>query len=393
MIRVACMALVTAFASTAAAQTPSVRVDSGDDSVMVVVEGIRLAANAQARAWDDRVEVAIASDVAFKSRRVRDKTVKRVELRGRTAPRFSVQLRHGRRTTRLMAKTATLRATDNGFRIVLPRKPRKVLKARAAAAAAAKAKAEAENKPQTTAAVARPSASPSAKTTTKPPTMAAGPSPAATTDLLRVPPKKAPVPAEPRAGGDKSNKAIAGATGSSGSSSTVSSLALTFVLFVCGGALIWWARRRRPKHGADNSLSVVASHNLGPKAKIVLVDAGERELLIAVGDAGPKLLTQWKRRRPKRVDDFLAANDNDQDALDDLDDIGLGSLDRAPSFVGQSVASGSSTRLTPPSPAVAGIVRLRQESIPPINDAVATGDIDADAEWARELFMATRGAR
>ena len=45
--------------------------------------------------------------------------------------------------------------------------------------------------------------------------------------------------------------------------------------------------------------------------------------------------------------------------------------------------------LTADSPAVAGILKLRRD-LPPVNDEVRTEDTEADAIWARELFLATR---
>ncbi len=46
-------------------------------------------------------------------------------------------------------------------------------------------------------------------------------------------------------------------------------------------------------------------------------------------------------------------------------------------------------KVNPQSPALAGLMRLRQQA-PSVNDDVATHDDVADAEWARELLRATR---
>ena len=43
-------------------------------------------------------------------------------------------------------------------------------------------------------------------------------------------------------------------------------------------------------------------------------------------------------------------------------------------------------------PAVSGIMRLRGK-LTPITDEVATGDTDADEQWARDILAATGGRR
>ena len=144
------------------------------------------------------------------------------------------------------------------------------------------------------------------------------------------------------------------------------------------GCGIWFLRRRKAGLGPTSSIDVIAQRSLGGKAKVVWLAAGGREMVVAVTHQNVRMLSQWEKQEP---------------------------LPRA-----QTVQPDSS----PPSEAVAGILRLRAKTnapfhevangndgprprartyIPEINEEVATDDVEADTAWAREILAATGGRR
>jgi flagellar biogenesis protein FliO len=149
-------------------------------------------------------------------------------------------------------------------------------------------------------------------------------------------------------------------------------MALAGVLGLAGIAGLYLKRRRKSGHTPSGSIELVATQSLGPKAKVVWLTTGERELIVAVGETGPRLLSSWRKRAPVRA-------------------VGTQPLPRGgaePASFEHSVLPRARTINT--SPAVAGLVKLREQSPAPINEEVATDDPEADAEWARELLKATR---
>ncbi len=57
-----------------------------------------------------------------------------------------------------------------------------------------------------------------------------------------------------------------------------------FVLCAGAGALAWWSRRRRGiGTGNENRIQIIASRGIGPRHNLVLVEVGERRLLLGTG--------------------------------------------------------------------------------------------------------------
>jgi flagellar biogenesis protein FliO len=148
---------------------------------------------------------------------------------------------------------------------------------------------------------------------------------------------------------------------------------LLFALVAGGGTLaggMWLMKRKKQRDGAPTTIEIVAQRSLGGKARVVWLSAGQRDILVAVTPQAVRTLGQWRKA------DAPAALPSAQ--------IHEARRDGRPEPILDK----------PSSPAVAGILRLRQRTEPPpdINEDVATGDVDADALWAKEILMAT-GAR
>jgi flagellar biogenesis protein FliO len=145
---------------------------------------------------------------------------------------------------------------------------------------------------------------------------------------------------------------------------------LLFALVAGGGTLaggMWLMKRKKQREGAASTIEIVAQRSLGGKARVVWLSAGQRDIIVAVTPQAVRTLGQWRKSDAPAA--LPAAHVHES---------------RRPEVVVDK----------PSSPAVAGILRLRQRTEPPpdINEDVATGDVDADALWAKEILMAT-GAR
>lgn len=136
-----------------------------------------------------------------------------------------------------------------------------------------------------------------------------------------------------------------------------------------------WKRKKKQTTAPPMQIDVVAQRSLGAKAKVVWLNAGGREMVVAVTPQQVRMLGQWKK-------------DGERPVLP------------APMPFAQALESArpDRPRLQTASP-VAGILKLRERASSPgieprsdgydvINEEVATGDLDADAIWAKEIFAA-----
>ena len=151
---------------------------------------------------------------------------------------------------------------------------------------------------------------------------------------------------------------------------------LALVAIGCG---IWVMKRRKKTQAPVASIDIIAQRQLGSKAKIVWLSAGTREMVIAITPQNVRMLGQWKKSDgppaeiPAYTDHNLRARLPTAQVVEPL-------VDRS-------------------SPAVAGLLKLRARTVQPtsierdehvMDDDVASGDIEADALWAKEILMATR---
>lgn len=145
-----------------------------------------------------------------------------------------------------------------------------------------------------------------------------------------------------------------------------------FSLLAMGGlgtiALGLWMikKRKSTQAGTPTTIDVVAQRSLGAKAKVVWLNAGGREMVVAVTPQQVRMLGQWKKSE------------------------GMSTGAAAPMPFAQALDNqrADKPRAAPASP-VAGILKLRERaSYEAVNEEVATGDLDADALWAKEIFAA-----
>ena len=140
------------------------------------------------------------------------------------------------------------------------------------------------------------------------------------------------------------------------------------------GVGVWLMRRKKAQPSAVQSIELIAQRSLGPKAKMMWLAAGERELIVSVTPQHVRMLGSWPRGS-SQVPTMMARQHT------------------------QEIPTAHATIATPRtttqnrSPAVNGILRLRAQTVQPINEDVATDDVDADALWAREILAAAGGKR
>jgi len=143
------------------------------------------------------------------------------------------------------------------------------------------------------------------------------------------------------------------------------------------GCGVWILRRRKQQQGVVSTIDVIAQKSLGGKAKIVWFSAGGREMVVAVTPQAVRMLGQWKK---------TPGTDN---AL-------FSALPAAQTYNegGREVRAEKGAS----SAAVDGILKLRERRsmhnipMPMVSDEVATDDVEADEQWAKEILAAT-GAR
>jgi flagellar biogenesis protein FliO len=145
-------------------------------------------------------------------------------------------------------------------------------------------------------------------------------------------------------------------------------------LGVLGVGCWLWKKKKQGTQPPAMQIEVVAQRSLGSKAKVVWLNAGGREMVVAVTQQQVRMLGQWKKNEGDRSSSaspmpFAQALDNQR------------TVEKQP-------------RAATSSP-VAGILKLRERAttMEHINEEVATGDLDADALWAKEIFAAASGSR
>ena len=147
-------------------------------------------------------------------------------------------------------------------------------------------------------------------------------------------------------------------------------------LGLVGAGATWFARTRARTPSPIDRLEIIDSRPLGGRARVVWLGAGDRELVVAVSSQQVRLLGQWRRVRN-------AAPGSEPSEFDDLP---RASLTRS------TAPRAKTAPATPASAAVSGILRLRDRPAP-LADDVASGDLDEDEQWARDILAATGGRR
>jgi flagellar biogenesis protein FliO len=394
-------------------RSSSVRVEQEAHSVVVRIDNMQVDHNTlQTRG--DRIYIELPTAAAAQQIRLQgDKTVKMVEIKDGRHPRISVKMRHGRDKTRALGGAATIENLDGGIIMHIPRWP--LPKEVAAPAAAVVASTPVAAVPAAAAPALTPATLEGNGSALLPASAAALPTP-------------------------KANDSAAASLQTANSSEGGVSFGLLFgiVLLLAGGGVIVWRSRQTPKDAASlEEFRIIATKQLGGKSKVVWLSVGSREMVVSVGEAGTQLLSEWSRDQQPALAGGVAAGllggirsePKTSPMLAELQDsfaIGTPAPPTSPEPADPNastvydfrstlstaakaqadIAAHLKQRAIPTkkrpkapkrransdaenSPSVAGLLKLRDQA-PQVSVEVATDDPEADAEWARELFKATR---
>lgn len=425
------VAVALAIASTARADgRPRLKIIDRGAQVEIVVSDVRLVADPVMKVNRERIELPLAGRPAEVNDEYPRGLVMRIDVRGDGARTLSVKLRRDHNAVVALARGAFARQEDDGVHLFVPiaAAPAPIgagvtpavtvpapttpaappgaangatvtiagaPAATAPAAPAATAPAIVGATAGTTvtlggAAAGKPVGAAAGTAIVKPSTDPAGPTGASVNSAL-PPAPTAPITgnhAAPPLTGGAGHAATAPApklTGGDGGGPALGRVVIAVVAIALAGVAVVALRRRRGAApvAAGPQLEILATRSLGGKTRVLWLGAGDRELVVAVAGTNVNLLGQWRRGEADRPVERLA-DGGAQLRLEPLRD------DGEPSF-----AAGSS-----PLPrvrgvatsAVSGIMRLRGK-VTPITDDVATGDSEADEQWARDILAATGGRR
>lgn len=423
------VAVALAIASTARADgRPRLKIIDRGAQVEIVVSDVRLVADPVMKVNRERIELPLAGRPAEVNDEYPRGLVMRIDVRGDGARTLSVKLRRDHNAVVALARGAFARQEDDGVHLFVP--------IAAAPAPIGAGVTPAVTVPAPTTPAAPPGAATGATVTiagapaaTAPATPAAivGATAGTTVTLAGAAASKPvgaagiavgkpstdpadpagltgasangalpPAPTAPITGNHAAPPLTGGAghaatapapklTGGDGGGPALGRVVIAVVAIALAGVAVVALRRRRGAApvAAGPQLEILATRSLGGKTRVLWLGAGDRELVVAVAGTNVNLLGQWRRGEADRPVERLA-DGGAQLRLEPLRD------DGEPSF-----AAGSS-----PLPrvrgvatsAVSGIMRLRGK-VTPITDDVATGDSEADEQWARDILAATGGRR
>lgn len=375
------------------------------DEVVIVLRGARAVADAAITSVSDRIELELTPGLPAETLQVQDETIQRIELFEGVRPRLSLKIRHGRIETMRLAVAARVRISGSEIRVTIPRDSRPTLLAmgidpesigvEAPRVAAPAPPAVARPLAQVEAVVERAPAAATVAGRASEPVPASElielprsgvTAPAVAAAAAAAPAVAVPAPAIATGSGVATEGvpetlipptlAVGGNTGQElqlarGPSFGPVPFAAAVLLLGGSAALFMFARRRRGVVPLP-LLHIRASQALGGRSRLVLLSAGERELLLAVDPRGVKLVARWRgdghgveKDRGAQLDD--AAGD-DADAAD----AELAGPRRAPA--GRKSSSS----------AISGLLKLREQQ---------DDDSPPDAEWVRELLAAAKTRR
>lgn len=425
-------------APAASRKTPSFELIDHGESVEVIAHNIK-AARTAILPMRSRLEIPIVAGPVAKRIVPGDATVKLIELDSEDAVRvLSVKLGFERADVKALARFAQAIQVGDDLHVLVPRKlpadgtasklPEPTLPpALAAAVARADLKPQLQLAPSPAPPAPAPAAGPELPPPAKPeisPALAAAVVPVVVPAIVpAIVPTRGPIPmpmlgpaprpdAKPALPSAAALPPSSDAARSEAAKPTRDSQPLTQVLaseqgdrwskismygvlgLAAAGAGIWLMRRRRAQLLPATTIDVVAQRSLGGKARIVWLSAGPREMIVAVTGQQISLLGQWRKSD--------AAAEPSRELTRELPaELGLevaAPLPMAHTHADIRLDDRAEPADKPLSPAVSGILRLRGRTAqfttpqPLVDDAVATGDIEADAAWAKEILAAT-GAR
>lgn len=336
-MKVALVLIAALIPATAFAAPPAFEVIDRTDAVEIIARGVH-ASSAAVFPVRSRLEVPILGNPRIERLNAKDATVRQVELAGSSEDRkLSIKLQFERSQVKQLARHARSIQIGDDLHVLLPRTvPADGVSITLPEPTVPRVEPEIATPPQS---IAPPAAIE---------TPAAAPQVATTAGLPTVDPRR-----EPEAPWSKLT--MYGVFG-----------------LAAAGLAAWMARRRRGALAAPPAIEVVAQRALGGRAKVVWLTAGGRDMVVAVTPQQVRMLGQW-RKQEKREKPELPSAQVRADARRDRPE-----------------------RSEPAaSPAVAGILRLRERTTPsilPLSEEIATCDLEADALWAKEILSA-KGAR
>jgi flagellar biogenesis protein FliO len=316
---------------TVRAVDPSVNFAADVEHIEITIPGVRTTQN-KMTAVGDHLELAIEGK--FNSNTpILDPTVRRIET---TDGYLGITLSHGRRTTQKIANAARIENTATGLRVSLPRKDTlgtwlpNAVKSIAPVAAVAPIEIPAPTQRREA-----PVATVSTEEVAVPAAMPGKPAPSKGTGLQTLPPANSNLPV------------------------------VFSVVLVAGLAAFVAMKNRKKGNRADlTTLDLVTHRSLGGKNRIVLLKVKGRELLIGVSDNRMNLLDAWPAE------------------LESEETVALVEPSDEPVVPKKSL-------LSPSSPLVSGILKLKNRRTDSTNIEHASGDAEQDREWERALAEAT----
>jgi hypothetical protein len=145
------------------------------------------------------------------------------------------------------------------------------------------------------------------------------------------------------------------------------------------GALAWlWVRRKRSTRALASPLEILAQVSVGPRARVVWLSAGRREMLISVSEKDVRVLGQWLADGSRAAETAPGPSDEPGEPR-----------------IGRLATSHARLRANP---SLTGLLRLRDQHAAAEQAQLDTAregdgvpaDDDEDSEWARQLVAATR---
>ena len=275
------------FISSATAKSLQVDLVDRGKYLLIEVKG-GVPADKSVRNYSDRIEIDLVGAADTHSWRFRDRTVKRVDIVGKRPSRLSVQLRHGRKKTAAIARHASFTKNGQGMTLRIQRygyfQSDRFEKQQHEQLKELEALEQVE-----TSSIATP----------------VGEKPQILEDQekrvpvsLQLEPEQPISASVPPSHPPAKSPALARSSSAQDSSGIGAGLVITLVLLIGCAALAWYVKRNRTILVPENTLDVVASRIMGSKSKISLLNAGERQFLLAVNDKGVHLLSQWRRSHP-----------------------------------------------------------------------------------------------
>jgi flagellar biogenesis protein FliO len=367
---------LTLVASVAQA-APGFEVIDRGDAIEVVAKDTK-ATSTTVTTQRERIEVAVAGYPRAAKIAPHDQFVKEVEFEGGKGRRFSVKLTMDRPTVQALAKHALAVQVGNDLHLIFPKL--------VPAAGKTAVLPEPTLPPELAAKAAQ--AAPAIQQESAPLVNAPDEIPHATPPVAHVEekheepkheePKHDAVAAKAEPKHDEAPAKIGKAKEPGGNK--------LLMYGIVGLALVGigsFALKKKKGAAAPNmGIEVIAQKVIGPKAKIVWLSAGQREMIVSVTAQQVRMLGTWKKGETPSVS-LPTAHALSDGRVDEKHDLARGSKRNVG---GQADA--------PSSPAIAGLLKLRKQGPEPLVDEdVATGDIDQDAAWAKEIIAATAGMR